>query len=293
MKTFRITNEPDHTLVRFESFADYVAASAQPNPNPHPTETFNRSNHFTGYATIHTARSLMASGWQDGSAKIRSVAERVKQVIPDTILAAFRPQQIWDVTGLVLDVATFLDGQPECFIDEVIPERGEHVDGNGIVRITVNLSASCGVDSRQLETKGVFVAALADVLESLGYRAQIDGYFTDKANHIDAKGTTKRGLHVLHFPIKRTDEALEIDRLSFVLAHPASLRQIGFHVQDVVGYRDSVYGHPKALPAQYHGDVNIGELAWRSTSDVDTANKVLAELKALGIDLGVESVEAL
>ena len=293
MKTFRITNESDHTLVRFESFADYVAASAEPNPNPHPTETFKRSDRFTGFATITTARNLLASGWEQGSAKIRAVSERVKQAIPDTVLAAFRPEQIFDVTGELLDVGRFLDGEPECFVDEIVPERGDRIDGNGIVRITVNLSASAGVDSRELETKGVFVAALADVLESLGYRAQIDGYFTDKANHIDAKGTTKRGLHVLHFPIKRTDEALEIDRLSFVLAHPASLRQIGFHVQDVVGYRDSVYGYPKALPAQYHGNVNIGELAWRSTSDVDTANKVLAELKTLGIDLGAESVEAL
>jgi hypothetical protein len=290
MKTFSITNEIDHTHVRFDSFADYVAASAQRNPNPYPTETFTASNSFTAYTTLTNARDLMASGWREGADRIRAVSQGVQQAIPDTVLAAHRPVQVWDVTGLSLDVATFLSGQPECFMDEIVPERGERIDGNGIVRIAVNLSASCGVKAKELETRGVYAAALSDVLELLGYRVQIDGFFCDKAKHIGADGKLTTNLHVLQFPIKRADEALEIDRLSFVLAHPASLRQIGFHVQDVVGYRDSVYGHPRALLAQYHGDVTIGELAWRSNSDVDTANKVLEQLKALGIDLGVEAL---
>lgn len=284
--TFTISQESDHTYVRFDSFADYVATAFARNPNPKPTETYRSSNNFTGYADLRDARGLMAEGWREGADRIRSVADHVRQAIPEAALQAIKPQQVFDVAGNLLDVGRFLDGEPEYFVDEITPENGERIDGNGIVRITINLSASCGIDSKQLETRGVYVAALADVLESLGYRVQIDGFFADKANHIDANGKTRDDLHVIQFPIKRSDESLEIDRLSFVLAHPASLRQIGFHVQDVVGYRDDVMGHPRTLPTRYHADVNIGKLEWRSTSDKDTARHVLGQLKTLGIDLG-------
>jgi hypothetical protein len=288
MKTFKITNEPSHTLVRFESFANFVAASEQPNPNPKAKDsghTFDLSNNWTGFATFVEARNLLGSGWIDGATKVRSVSEHVRQAIPESSLLAFAPTQVFDVTGNVLDVGRFLDGEPEYFVDEVTPERGEKIDGNGIVRVTINLSASSGIKASELETRGVYVAALADVLESLGYRVQIDGFFSDEARHLDATGKIKEGGHVIAFPIKVADQPLEIDRLAFVLAHPASLRQIGLHVMDVVGYRDDVYGVPALLPAQYQGDVNVGKLSWESASDADTAKQVLAQLKTLGIDL--------
>jgi len=205
------------------------------------------------------------------------------------VLSAFRPEQVWDVTGEQLDVGRFLDGEPECFMDEVVPDRSEQIDGNGIVRITINLWASAGISPDELRTRGVFVAALADVLESIGYRAQIDGYVAS-ATHHDVKGKMLKRPLVIAFPIKRPDEALEIDRLSFVLAHAASLRQIGFHVMDVVGSRAKYYGSPCTLPKVYEGHVPVNALHFRDLTDKDTAKQILDQLKQLGVDLDTDDL---
>ena len=286
--TFATSFEKAHTHVSFGTFADYVSAAESKNPSHLAYSGFKDSSDFTAYASLRDARTFLTHGWPEGAAKVRSVSERVKQAIPDSALNAFRPQQIWDVTGLSLDVATFLDGQPECFMDEIIPERGDHVDGNGIVRISINLWASCGITPEELQTLGVFVAALADVLETIGYSAQIDGIICSATDH-DVEGKMVKRPLVITFPIKRYDEALEIDRLPFILAHPASLRQLGFHVMDVVGSRASYYGSPCKLPAGYAGDVLVNALEWRSHEDYDTAKAILGQLKALGIDLDLDS----
>jgi len=279
--------ESSHTLVRFDSFADYVAAAEAPNPSHLIGNHFNKGNEWAGYATLAQARDLMSSGWEKGANRVRSISDRVKQAIPDSVLSAFRPEQVFDVTGELLDVGRFLDGEPECFMDEIVPERGDQIDGNGIVRITINLWASAGITPQELETRGVFVAALADVLESIGYRAQIDGYVASATDH-DVKGKLVKRPLVISFPIKRPDEALEIDRVSFVLAHAASLRQIGFHVMDVCGSRAKYYGSPCALPKVYEGNVPVNALHFRDLTDFDTAKQILSQLKALGIDLDLD-----
>ena len=291
MKNYRISTDADTkaTLVQFDTFADYVAATQAENPRD-PELKHRKADDWTLYTTFAQASKMITSGYREGADRIRAVAERVQQAIPESLLQQVKPQQIWDVTGEQLDVGRFLDGEPECFMDEFIPERGERLDGNGIIRITANLTASCGVNAKELERRGVYAVALADVLESLGYRVEITGVICSECNHIDATGRRKNGTHVLLFPVKASDQPLEIDRLAFTLAHPASFRTLGFNVMDVVGYRDSGRGRPHDLPQKFRGDINVGKLAWRSEDDVDTANAIISQLKDLGIDLGAEAL---
>ena len=294
MKNYTISNEAGHTLARFDSFASYVAAAQERNPATHGGGGhFDQSTKWTHYTTLGTARGLLSAGWQEGAERILTIAEKVRQALPAAALEAFKPITIADVTGSVLDVERYLHGDPECFWTEWTPDEGEQVKGKGIVRLTNNLWASSGITPEELMNKGVYVAALADVLETLGYRVQIDGFVACYAEHLNAKGKMTKSTLVIHFPIKSADQPLEIDRLAFVLAHPASLRQVGFHMMDVVGANSRHYGTPapSGLPSAYKGDIAVDGLAFRSSNDKDTAKAILAQLKELGIDLDLDDLD--
>jgi hypothetical protein len=81
-----------------------------------------------------------------------------------------------------------------------------------------------------------------------------------------------------------------MDRLAFLMAHPAAFRTIGFNAMNVVGCMGCGYGAAWNLPKEFEGDITIPELSQADGTDLATAKKILAGLQKIGIEIDPDSL---
>lgn len=157
------------------------------------------------------------TGWEDGADKLRLALDKLDGYTPSTELQD-------EADGMQLEAAD----EGEMFVAE------EYFDGEELymrdirfkvhkplVRICCNVTASCGVDARDMLARGVVIAATARKLERLGYGVQIWTALIEE----NGAGTTA---HLVR--VKDSCEYIDDRTLAFWLAHPGAFRRIGFRL---------------------------------------------------------------
>jgi hypothetical protein len=189
-----------------------------------------------------------------------------------------------DVEGIQVDIARYLDGEPECWIqwEHQIVES----PGTKIVRMIFNGSVSSGVSTETIERVGAAAVALVELLEYSGIRVEI---FLE---NVFAKYVGLQCPKVIsQVKIKSADQPLDIPRLAFALGHPACLRRLGFAFVELQSkeYRESIgisYGMP--IPLTMKGDIVIPELSYLN-EETRTPEKaeawIIKQLEAQGVEL--------
>jgi len=172
---------------------------------------------WNGNVTAAEAIDLARNGWTDVADEADRLARAItRQVIAtqDTLTWAF-PQ---DVTGESLDVATFLTGVPECWMNPV-PLRT--VAPAKTVRIVIATGMFITVSPDAYRRRGAAIVALIDTINDAGYRVEVWGW---------AAATAETGRHrISHaYLIQSADQQVNISRIMFALAHPAAHRRINF-----------------------------------------------------------------
>jgi hypothetical protein len=123
--------------------------------------------------------------------------------------------------------------------------------------IIVNNTASCGVEAETLLRRGVVTLALADILQSNGYRTSIKVCF--------ATGAGKNKLSCI-IDVKPFHQTPDLDRLAFFLADPSAFRRLFFSFLETkldararrnMQVDGGTYGHPVELPKTEIGDKDI------------------------------------
>ena len=130
-----------------------------------------------------------------------------------------------------------------------------------MVRVVFNGAASAGVKTEVIRDKGILTCGLLDTLEHLGYRTEFVVTFV-----ITGRGGSGGGRNTIDVMVKHPDDWLDLDKIAFACAHPASLRRLAFSIweqqpADVVKYYGigSGYGQP-TQPAIEEGVVYIPEI---------------------------------
>lgn len=118
-----------------------------------------------GGASRPVAFSLARDGWPEGEDYIKPLTLALVDKVSSLIE---RPVYIYDVEGHGIDVARYVDGEPECWLRQDV--RITEGPGRRIVRIVANGFASCGIEPDVIRAKGAAVAALAELLELAGVR---------------------------------------------------------------------------------------------------------------------------
>ncbi len=104
-----------------------------------------------------------------------------------------------------------------------------------IVRILVNVTASCNVPTAQIVNRGAAILALIDRVQATGQRVELVAEF-----HCNA-GSDSFAFSVT---VKRPEEPVDLDRIAYAIAHPAMLRRSLFRVMEFTApYRVSGYGN--------------------------------------------------
>jgi hypothetical protein len=224
---------------------------------------------FFGTKTWEEARMLARYGWREGTKQVKSIASVIGNKIGSRIE---REHMVHDVTGEFPDVAAHIAGLPESMI-----HMHRAIDnGRGrIVRLVYNQSAIGDVKSAVIMRRGAVACALIDAISQAGYAVEVT--FCKWTEGEPDIGVT--------FPLKRSDEPLNMERLAFCLANPAMQRRMVFSFWETLPTeirrkysfsRRGGYGRSCDAPEDMRGDIYFGRMygdeeAWRSPENAEKA----------------------
>ena len=251
----KLTEAQKNNMAFVESFAswgeflDAVDRPTDMNPRERASRENEEDKRWDLNAGFEGAKKLARNGWLEGSKDvIRSAVKFAEDLIGRIQLERWNYEV--EASGN-LDVARFLDGEPEAWLR--ITERETETKSATIV---LNIGASGDVDAEVMKTRGVMAANIAVALEAAGVKTRI----------ILAKVTMNHGSRRTEFYItlKEFGELLDIDSLIFALAHPATLRRLFFSYEEtweaklrqefgIGGGMFGGYGHSEE--SYYQGDI--------------------------------------
>lgn len=264
----------------FESVSEWLAYIESPIPSAlSRLSTETRDADWFGTPNLDAAISLARLGWPEGRVKAEALSATLLSRLNGSLPL---PEIRFDVTGDVLDIGRYVAGDPEDYMYFAPSEDMTRAPIAKIVRFVINVAASGSTSTEAMIMRGVAAVAAITCLESMGLRCEVDL----------AHGTGRAGYHVEEIiRIKDAGEALDLDRLTFLCAHPATLRRLIFateeHFSDDVRTRysftrDGTYSAPQDLDDQ--GDIYLGRLVGEWTQR-EAYQWVVGVLQSQGIQI--------
>ena len=197
---------------------------------------------FTGSASWPAMQSIVDEGWTKGRAIVAASLE--------TIFASGAAQISsgaaidYDIAGHYPDAALAASGESFAMVN-----AGDLTAEKPIIKLMINISASCGISAAKIANRGAAVAALVDEIESAGNSCEV--YAVEPAY---ANRNGKKSLYCPCIALKRAGEVLGIDELAFGLGHPSMLRRVCFALTETDPFTNdrgfaSAYGFPTDIPA--------------------------------------------
>jgi hypothetical protein len=268
---YKHNNHPGKESLYFHTWGECLKF-AEENSGRGQGASARRGDSWAGTEDMAGALNLARNGWAEGV----EIAGPLCAEITDKVTTLVEIEHVnYDVEGIGLDVATYLNGEPECW-QKFEKETGE---GQGIkhIRIVMDVTVSGGIDKNVITARGAAVAALIQGLEFAGCRVQLE-----VLPLCNGKAWESRVL------VKSADQDLDMSRVIFALAHPAMLRRIGFALQEGCPERDNNYGYGPCSDAIDKGDLYIGrgmlgEVQWQTPGAA--IRWVLAQMEKQGIKL--------
>lgn len=264
--------------MRFPSWAAFVAASRE-ETDCHSRTRDDDDVYFRG-CTNDSANKMANEGWIEGADKARRFTDALCDAIGGQIDRAVIN---YDVEGHNIDVARYLDNEPECW-QKFDVERIQQ-PAVKYLRVVINGAASSGVDADTIMGRGACVAALAELLEYAGNRVEV----------VMALGIqARKNLNVLT-TIKSFDEPLDMPKIAYALAHPSVLRLHYFSFAETFNadvrndlHVGGSFGRPADVPKSEQGDIYLGRMMYGEsqwTSPASAEAWVRDELKKFGVVL--------
>lgn len=175
-------------------------------------------NGWHGTASYEACEKLAREGWHGPIAEVERISGHVEDRIDTTIIQTSFDSR-FDVCGGEVDIARYLDGEPECMIESEPIRISRH---GRAVRVVVPCVFSSATREASILGRGAAVVALADVLAKAQHPLEVWAAYNFASTNEGAP------LFQALVRIQRADEPIDIGRLSFVLGHPSSLRRVGF-----------------------------------------------------------------
>jgi hypothetical protein len=202
----------------FESLGDFLKASRLPSLSEAKSSKREGrgEEEFSGTRTFDQALNLAEKGWPEGRAKLMT-AMASAQSSP-----TFTPAITMDVAGAYPIAALAAAGDP-CSMVDLAPVEDRV---RPIVRLLIQRAGSSAYDVNEFTSYGAAVMSYVEGLEGAGFRCEITLCFAS-----DLKSDGDQCTTVL---VKRAEEPIELDRMAFVMVHPAMFRRICFAVFETI-----------------------------------------------------------
>jgi len=175
------------------------------------------THEFTGSNSFEESQQLAISGWAEGRDAMDADVEFAKAKE-----ASFkRPDWEYGMAGQRVCVPSYAAGAPMhmMFMDD------EDAKPLPIVRIYCDIGAVWYTSTEAMIRKGAAVVALIDQIERAGQRVELI------ATQISKTHRQYDEQHIF-ITVKQPDEPLDLDRISFAVAHPSMLRRVCFRIME-------------------------------------------------------------
>lgn len=262
--------------VRFDSWPDAIEYAKRQSPHKAvikngELESRNAANDSWAGASFDGAIDLMFKGWDSEGERAIKLSQAIFTRLANQV---FIDESVYDVTGVNLDIAAFINGEPEHWQRY---EQSLSIAPGKLITIVVNGFYSSGVSNDAIIARGATLTALIQLLEYAGIRTKVVLH-TPFENHA-----------YFIIPVKQFEDELNIARLMFATGHPSMFRRISFSMyeQHPNAWR-RYYGRPYELPVEYRGDIYIpcmgyGDPQW---TNAETAQAwIIENLKKQGVDV--------
>ena len=277
-----ITKNSRGSELHIEEFESLGELLRHAGANKSPKSSNGNDSKFTLTASLQDAVDLGLKGYTDVRPDVEAQLNELESHIAEHLDVAF--QACHSVVGGSVDIARFIQGEPECMVDYVAEPQARM---GRVVKVLVNMVFSAFVNTADVVKRGVAVCALIDTLHKLGVGVEVWSEEPTAHRGID-KGDVSSHLVKLH----DSSEMLDIDNLMFGLCHPSMLRRIGFsvteqsswkHAQEVTG---GGYGFPNELEcvARVGAEVTVGKVQdCKGDMLADPCKWVLSTVAGLGL----------
>lgn len=283
--------------INFPSWGAFLDVAGK-RPRTYGASRRTTERGFSGTPDFPSALALARDGWPEGRANVDKVSAELFNFISNDIQ---RENISFDVHGDFIDVARFVDNEPECWgVFETVKARGEGVK---LVRVLFNITASAGVSAKAMVAKGAVVTALVQLLEFAGHRVELTVCEGTKGD--------KGGQFVTRILVKEFDQNLDLGRVAFAMAHPSMLRRLWFslaeNLVDREGYGEEFqremevgmgYGSPIDVKAE-EGEIYVGASSTEkgtATAEINWTNPkaardwILEKLREQGVAIKRDGV---
>lgn len=201
---------------KYETLGAFIADAKRTPLNNDPSSR-NTSTTFgeewSGCRTFEAAIDLAANGWPEGRKKLMT-AMAAAQSSP-----AFTQTLAMDVAGAYPIAALAAAGDPCSMVDlQPVEDRVRP-----IVRLVIQRGGSSAYSAEEFMNYGAAVLSYVEGLEAASFRVEIEVAFAANIPPVD---------HYLSVIVKKAEEPMELDRMAFVLTHPAFFRRIAFAVKE-------------------------------------------------------------
>lgn len=242
-------------LCSAESFSDFAERIEKRTPwatgGVADCQTTGEGDGWAQTATLAEALNLGRYGWSKGRKTLLKVLDDsnvIRRSIP-------HKSDALDVAGHYPVVPLACAGDPACMVT-----RGESsIKTKPVVKIVVNVSVSGAVTTATIMRRGGAILSWIDGLEDAGYRCEVD---IIEAGLFQKHSKLQRGV-LFSLKAKSADEHVDVDRLAFLLCHPAMQRRVYFSLYEqesrqkdigLVPGESVTYGSPtNDLPADWVG----------------------------------------
>ena len=211
-RPYRITARQHVTWDQF-----HAIVKQRPNRSPHEVwgnssidrSTFRRK--FTLTRSLPHALQVAAQGWPEGRERmLQGIEHDTEGNVPSLF-----PAREYDVAGEWPDVAAYCAGVPEHMVSQ-----GEaSLTGAPVVRIGINGVYPASTSSESIHNFGIALLSHVAAYQRAGYSVALDWHSLAAS---DGKVCWTR------VEILSAGGTIDLDRLAFMLAHPAMVRRMWF-----------------------------------------------------------------
>jgi len=236
-------------------------------------ERYREGEPKSGNVTWTEALELGRKGWNKQLDSVLDLAESAIELADqEHMMDTFAP--VWDVTGAEVDVARYLQGEPECMIDFPLTKTSK---SGRVITLCASVGYSWVIGSATIQKRGKLIVALALALSRLGHNIEL---WADISSQEMAGSDTLR----TRILIKGADDELDPSRVMFAYAHPAMLRILDWSQRERWGGNHHPGSSRPAAPLQDlpEGTIYLPELC-RGTDAPDADQFLKKYLGELGL----------
>lgn len=182
------------------------------------------SNPWSGSDSFESATDLARSGWSEVRASATGWRDNATAEFARTLAPRWGVEFVR--SGGVFDPVRDLVGSQQCYVRPVETYRPN--TNARVHRLNVNITATCTNDPAQILRAGSAVVALIDCMRVLGHTAEVvvSETVAGQNNSVCFTG----------FLLHKANDVVDIDRMSYWLAHPSALRRHIFACNESIGH---------------------------------------------------------